>query len=436
MRIDFEGNLIWKDVVDTLRTTQTGNIVVDSQFIYMATYKSNSWEDKNIRLLKFDFDGNLTGYQLTGAGLENERPMSLDWYGDRLLAAFDERIPNGNITTVTANMAWYSKSFDSLKTFEFAYDPYGSNSLGFIPTSDGNLFHLRTVSKAPYQEARLFKIDTSGTFLWEKLVGKCDYPPSSNMALLPDDEVVVRWYEQVQVWSEDTFEYANVVAKYDTDGNQLYKQYLYSPYLLRKELDHIFTTQNGDIVGCGYYILLSEDPEISSFFGGWIFRMDSDGNLKWQRYIADNRYPSGQFLLTGLEMPNGDLVFGGVIGLPGPPEGSNVWLLRTDSTGCLTPDCGDFQEIVPVKEPPPSDETGYQVYPNPAHAEVTVKYPDAATGASLEIYDRFGRYAGMRLLDGTGSITLPVADLPGGIYAIKIASSEATLFLSKLVIFR
>jgi hypothetical protein len=165
------------------------------------------------------------------------------------------------------------------------------------------------------------------------------------------------------------------------------------------------------------------------------FRMDGDGNLKWQRDIADTRYPSGQFLYAGAEMSNGDLVFTGSLGFPGPPEGFNVWLLRTDSMGCLTADCGDFQEIVPVEEPPPSDDTGYQVYPNPAHIEVTVKYPDAAIGTFLEIYDRFGRQAGMRLLDGTGSITLPVADLPGGIYAIRIASSKETLFFSKLIVF-
>ncbi|GAB4492857.1 MAG: hypothetical protein OHK0019_15640 [Saprospiraceae bacterium] len=90
------------------------------------------------------------------------------------------------------------------------------------------------------------------------------------------------------------------------------------------------------------------------------------------------------------------------------------------------------EELSSVKE----EASIYKIYPNPAYGEVTVKYPDFAVGASLALYDRFGRQVRTNLLSNVGSITLKVSDLPDGVYVVRIARPDEVLFLSKLIIFR
>lgn len=178
-------------------------------------------------------------------------------------------------------------------------------------------------------------------------------------------------------------------------------------------------------------IYISIYPD-STFYGAWIFRMDGDGDLKWQRHIADTRYPSGQFLYTGAEMSNGALVFTGSLGFPGPPEGFNVWLLRTDSTGCLSLGCGDFQGIVPVEEPPPTGkEAFFEVFPNPFHDKISLSYTSGnalASGDYLAVlYDAQGRLVTRRLVAPEGLITtFELKDgVPGMYFVVVFRNGEA-----------
>ncbi|GAB4492851.1 MAG: hypothetical protein OHK0019_15620 [Saprospiraceae bacterium] len=175
----------------------------------------------------------------------------MNWYNDQLLVGVDERIPDDD--SVTTHMAFYTQSFDSLKTFQFVRD-LGGTSREFRQTSDGDLLHLRTVNKLNGKEAHVIKTDTNGNVLWKHVLEKSDWNFATDLVLLPDGGVATHWNKQITVWSEDTFEFVDYVVKLDWDGNEVWRHYLYSPYLLRWQLDHLFAAQNGDIIGCGYYI--------------------------------------------------------------------------------------------------------------------------------------------------------------------------------------
>jgi hypothetical protein len=103
--------------------------------------------------------------------------------------------------------------------------------------------------------------------MWKYVLEKNEWNFATDLALLPDGGVATHWNKYIPVWP-DTFEFVDYVVKLDWDGNEVWRHYLYSSSLLIRQLDHIFTAQNGDIVGSGYYIFLTESGD-SSFYGAW-----------------------------------------------------------------------------------------------------------------------------------------------------------------------
>jgi hypothetical protein len=109
-------------------------------------------------------------------------------------------------------------------------------------------------------------------------------------------------------------------------------------------------TTNGDILGCGYY---TELPGIIR--AGWIFRLNREGDLLWQRYFIDyaqeSPIPKEMVLTDILELESGEIMSAGYIGniYNDPEVGNRVdldgLLIRTDSDGCLAKGCNFGQKL-------------------------------------------------------------------------------------------
>jgi hypothetical protein len=119
----------------------------------------------------------------------------------------------------------------------------------------------------------------------------------------------------------------------------------------------LIVADNGDIVGTG--IISSVVDELGE--SGFLFRVTSQGHLKWKRAIRVNKgfdltvpdifpYETGLEDLT--ELSNGDLIAIGYVrkyvgnSLPDGPYNYDIWIVRTSSEGCLWQDCAYIQDIV------------------------------------------------------------------------------------------
>ncbi len=431
IKTDFNGAIIWEILLDSLRVANGKNILVDTSGIYLSMYNKAAIESQNIRLFKFDHNGNLLNYKRIGSGLDRELPLSMNWYKDNLLLSIDERFGDSTVT----HMAFYTTNFDSIKTISFVKDNGGTSS-EFHQSLDENLLHLRSINFANGKKVKVIKADIAGNILWEHALDINDTNFATDLALLPDGGSVTHWNKRIDVWSEDTFEVAEYVVKLDLNGNEIWRHYFYNRF--DHFIDNLFVTKSGDIVGCGYYYYFesANEPD-SSFIGSWIFQLDDDGNLKWQRYILDSRYPSGQFLYAGAEMANKDYVFTGSIGFIGPPEGDNTWLLKTDSMGCLTPGCGDFQTIVPLNEPS-GVGTNLRIQPNPAsiYTQVDFQIP-APENCRIVLFDLAGHTVLLESInEGVQKHTLSLHSCPNGAYFVCLIENEKTIARTKLVIQR
>jgi hypothetical protein len=374
LKINFEGNLVWKDVVDSLRIANSKNILVDSQNIFIALYKSGELSEANIRLLRLDHDGLVNAYSRFGWELENERCGDMIFVGDTILMTVDD------FGTNKVHLAYFNKNLDSLGLIEY-YN--GSSNLigtfGLGTDSEGDLVHTRQF--ATPTQAAIRKTDFSGNFFWENVLESPDDGISQlGQAVLKDNGIAIHWRVNWldSLWSPDTFIYADVVYKFNSDGDSLWGYRFFDED--EREINALIETSNGELVGCGN--IFDFDENGNYFYHSWIFRMDPNGNLLWKREVIDERFPSGQFLFDVAEMPNGDLLFGGQVGAPGPPTGQDLWLLRTNSEGCWTTNCIDSLTITAVNEPPEWELTQprFVVYPSPFSSTM---YLEKAKGLTL-----------------------------------------------------
>lgn len=444
LMVDQEGNQIWKDVVDTLRTATPNNVLVRDDSIFAGTYKSGEGDQgARIRLLRFDANGALDGYKRLGESLTGELVIHMINLADgTILAAVDERL-NG---PVQYNILRFSSDLDSLGLFAFHLDePYGGNTRGLLVSQDGHLLHLRDEYQfLNKRDAVLRKMDMQGNLIWEKRYGKSGESNELLMTELNDGGIALSWKRDLQdSVGPDTFPWVDALIRTDSEGNALWEHRFYSND--EQIVMDIITTANGDIVGCGY--LFNKDFPYSNsssvILNSWIFRMSPEGELRWIREIWDERFPDGwQFLYRAKELPNGDLLFGGKIGRPGPPSGSELWLLRTDSQGCFGPQGCEGNWLIATDTGEPPEATGewkwFQAVPQPfgdrLHVRVHPGRHDLPSGEYvLYVYDALGRLQVSTSLHPWGDLSLDTASWPAGLYALHISRNGLPIQVLKLV---
>jgi len=180
-------------------------------------------------------------------------------------------------------------------------------------------------------------------------------------------------------------------------------------------------TSKGTFVFCGYE--KDYNTDVSPHFYGVLCEIDSTGNLLWYRKYRSS--PDDQiyseYLLSVKETPDGGYVaVGRGYGEPGDSTYQNAWVIKTDSVGCLQPNCDSISTGVQYLYPP---ERGTLVLaPNPVRDWLRLWVAEEEV-ERLEIYDLSGRlvllkqYEEMRRGE---AVELSVVDWSAGMYVVRV----------------
>jgi hypothetical protein len=287
------------------------------------------------------------------------------------------------------------------------------------------------------QVLKITKIDSVGEEIWTKDVYYFDESWSnSSLVGLDDGGFLLSFYRQnfQQGWF-----YPPILIWLDSMGNVI-NQYNF-PADSERTIQDLTITTSGTIIGTGYV------DKFDLGFAGWVFAMSQEGELLWNREIADLRFPAKISQLNAVEeAENGGLILTGSImdtflnHIPAF-NNQNIWLLKLDSIGCLEPGCGDVQIISGSAEAQASNKPAlFKIYPNPVNGgnkcplERNPAY-GAAGKVDIEILDCFGRLVWKKYDSADPLIQLETAGFQHGIYLVRIKNKQGRILqMEKLVV--
>lgn len=480
MKTDFEGNIIWQHIYDTEEKElfirgYTGaaimdeeqNIILTGTETTFASESSSGEKESRIFLMKFNSEGDSLWKKTYEYPLNTATDIIWN-VGESLTFTHDDNY----LLSCFVVTAYDSTDYLVIKSYLLKTDTNGNVLWGQIHShQEINENRTRTVSvnldedggfilSGRYQydtlivestsdypvlidDTYILKTDSLGNKLWENLYGYRRYDNCGGQNIQPlkneSGYVMHSCLPKDTTFQHEFFFDIQLPVRYsvvrlDSLGNTVW--------------DHLFEADQAKIIWSitqsidGNYIYgAGQDNNYNNTPGypwiGWIFKMDLQGNLIWEKQIASLEHPAfeGSKIYYLEEIQEGILAGVGQIGRPGTTpanQGTDVtWLFTLDTDGCAIEDCNDSLIYLNFQEPYDnlligSSAEPIQVYPNP-----TANYFNIWSSLSTEIND-----AQFFLYDLTGQVLLTqnienkkvdVSNLSNGLYLYRFYDKEQHL---------
>jgi hypothetical protein len=236
-----------------------------------------------------------------------------------------------------------------------SYGGYGSDFLYSVEqTADGG-FILGGMSESNISGDKLensnggwdiwiVKTDVSGTIQWQNTIGGSDYDEITSVQQTPDGGYIIGGSSDSYTSGDKTEDNSGLtdiwVIKLDNSGNIVWQNTIGGNQT--DKLNAIVQTADGGYVLGGY-----SDSNISGdktencygLFDYWILKIDSTGNVQWQKTFGGGNYDflqsvkltaDGGFLLGGYSYSN-------ISGVKSENSNgsSDYWIIKTDSSGTI-----------------------------------------------------------------------------------------------------
>lgn len=276
------------------------------------------------------------------------------------------------------------------------------------------------------------RFDTTGQILWQNYLdssaGHSEFFVPK-LAALPEGNFLVSWIDNHNPFPSSNGGVMTFMSM-NPAGDILWTLLFADDDYQSIEVYDVQALANGDVLGVGSKrIIASQQPEERHIFSscGYVCRISPQGELLWERVICDDTgIGTGQSsrFYDMVETTNGDLLITGDITVPEAVDTTRstgaIWLIRTDSLGCITPGCGEYDILNSTRNVRGLPEAGLlEVWPNPARVFLELALePTSASGDYLwRVYDATGRlYYSTPLVRGQQQ-SVVVAKWPPGLYS-------------------
>ena len=192
-------------------------------------------------------------------------------------------------------------------------------------------------------------------------------------------------------------------------------------------------SRNGDVASASHINLDEWNEGV-----GWIFRIDANGNLLWERCLG-SAGGAGSTSITDVIKHN-DREYTVLGNLICPPSGSSGDVNCTNCAQLSNPefphhlkdywlfhitDTVDYSTLS-VPEMPIRQEASVEIYPNPTNNTVCVVLPNEAEATEMELVNMSGQVVAAKTFSGKSS-WIEMGDLPKGMYMLRIRNAEICL---------
>lgn len=272
-----------------------------------------------------------------------------------------------------------------------------------------------TWSYGPNADVYVARLDTGGNVMWYDNIGdQWDDTAFPHVMVTSENKILFAGANTV---NDDVFKYTRKwAALYDTLGNQLWEK-MYADTGRWTGFSGIVETNEGDFVLIG--VVPDDGPGTAI---GDIWKLNNNGDSIWSR---EYRLATGSLSMhytTDIDLTdNNGFVVSGYIQIQPPDTGDqDVWVVRLDSMGCVTPGC----HLVGIEEPMIVD-VQLTAYPNPSRGIYTIDLPDIPrNNSSLKIFNSVGSLVReLSIADSQSSIVLDISNEPSGFYLLHLQTN-------------
>ena len=285
-----------------------------------------------------------------------------------------------------------------------------------------------------------FSMNTKGKLLWEYTEKNYVYaligdPSTYKPMIAPADgtDIVRAWY-----YSDINFNSAHTeISKLSNKGVMIWQHKFPftkntdSLQIQGKRIWQLIKTKNGDYVGVGEAAYIDYRKDVLNaivYQLGYAYRVDNNGNVLWERYIADvpkQKYGYQAFYNVA-EGDDGSIYMSGTLrDIPGKGN-NNIWLIKLGPDGCITTGCTDTLLQVSTSKILNRHPYLLSVYPNPGSDRVTIGWNDVPSPPkTLDIRTMTGQLVRSDHIDGYGgNATIDVSYLHGGMYLLTLRGRD------------
>lgn len=371
-KLDDAGEITWSNIYPFRPTTS--NMVVHDNKIYASGHTNGA--NSQFVLYSFDSLGNvLWNKQYGDPTVEDEFPHLALWGNKLVLSGAQDR----NINNRPAPIMYFvvtDMDGNQLNDFYYGDDNESTLSIKSITSSQGD--YISSFLYCPDTcfldlKAGVIAFDPNGNLKWKLNLPYSYNPYECIPAQIDSNSLAVKWYvDNTTIPNHDLTPPAIFFT--NMSGNVLDTVIFQNQTL--KEIRNMEPVWENGLVGCGHEYPDYINQSSPKLFG-WLFRIDENHDLLWERSYIDNTHQGVTFELQHI-IPTSDggyLATGTIDNFMTGVWESHNWLLKLDSVGCLSPGCGNINYITDTQEAVFLKGKGIKIYPNPASDYVHVAFP-------------------------------------------------------------
>lgn len=390
-KLDKQGNVLWFKQYDYYPHIFT-SLAVKGNKIFICG--STNQGDAQVVLYCLDLEGHILWRNEYGL------PNRFDGGPAFAFTADDEILLCGSrsLDTVGQNVVYLVKT-DSSGNFEteYTYGFQNDHNVGRSIIETTNQQTVFSYIACPVSCLVEFTggvacVDSLGILQWNLELPFAFQPDRPNVVQTAPNTLVVNWHHETTLPNHDleppTLFYLNLAG-------QVQDSLIFENQSL-KAIDDLEAVWGKGLVGCGnHYIDYLTDPNPDP--AGWVFRVDENKTLLWDRSFADTTQLGRVYTLQSI-IPTSDggyLAVGTIINnMTGVLESHN-WVLKLDSLGCFQPACGPVNYVTDIEEAVFLKGKDILVFPNPANDQVNIQLPyhfELGKGIFIDLVSNTGAF--------------------------------------------
>lgn len=353
----------------------SNTLVMHNDLIYVAGHTNEA--NSQYTLYCIDSLGEVVWDKTYGDPSKNSEFPRLALWGDKLvLCGTQDRNINNRpapiiyfvVTDMQGNQInefYYGENNESSIPVKTIADNAGRCLSSFVYCPDTCFLDLK---------AGVVAFDTNGNIEWELDLSYSYSPYECIVAQIDSNNLAIKWFvDNTLIPNHDLTPPAIFFT--DMSGN-VADTVLFQNQTL-KEIRNMEPVWKKGSIGCGHEYPDYINQSIPKLFG-WLFRMDENREVLWERSYLDSTYQGETFGFRHI-IPTSDggyLATGTITNFMTGVWESHNWLLKLDSLGCLEPGCGSLNYITDTEEAVFLKGKDIKIYPNPASDYTQVEFPN------------------------------------------------------------